>query len=207
MNASDIKGAIDCISAVMDENKDHLVSLDQQNGDGDLGISMSCGFLAVKEYLASASEEDLGKLLMKCSGAFNESAPSSLGTILSFGMIGMAKTLKGKTEASLAELAGAMDAGVRLIMEKAGSRPGEKTVLDALCPAVDTLTEHSGANCKEAFSLAAKAAAAGSQRTKEMRSVHGRAAYYGDKSIGLLDGGSVVGKLIFEGIETYCARL
>lgn len=205
MKASDIKGAVACISGVMDENKDYLVSLDQQNGDGDLGISMSCGFKAVTEYLSSASEEDLGKLLMKCSSAFNESAPSSLGTILSFGMIGMAKALKGKTEASLAELAGAMDAGVRLIMEKAGSKPGEKTVLDALCPAVGTLAENSGKGCKEAFSLAAKAAAVGSESTKEMRSVHGRAAYYGDKSIGLLDGGSVVGKLIFEGIESYCA--
>ncbi|MPM31145.1 PEP-dependent dihydroxyacetone kinase, ADP-binding subunit DhaL [bioreactor metagenome] len=205
MTVSDIKGAVTCISGVMNENKDYLISLDQQNGDGDLGISMSCGFLAVTEYLSSASEEDLGKLLMKCSSAFNESAPSSLGTILSFGMIGMAKALKGKTDASLAELAGAMDAGVRLIMEKAGSKPGEKTVLDALCPAVDALKANSRTACKEAFSLAAKAAAAGSERTKEMRSVHGRAAYYGDKSIGLLDGGSVVGKLIFEGIETYCA--
>jgi dihydroxyacetone kinase-like protein len=204
MNASDIKGAVACISGVMNENKDYLISLDQQNGDGDLGISMSCGFGAVTEYLSSASEEDLGKLLMKCSSVFNESAPSSLGTILSFGMIGMAKALKGKSEASLAELSGAMDAGVRLIMEKAGSKPGEKTVLDALCPAVGTLAENSGKGCKEAFSLAAIAAAAGSESTREMRSVHGRAAYYGDKSIGLLDGGSVVGKLIFEGIEAYC---
>ena len=79
--------------------------------------------------------------------------------------------------------------------------------MDALCPAVDMLIKNSGENCKEAFSLAAKAAAAGSEGTKEMRSVHGRAAYYGDKSIGTLDGGSVVGKLIFEGIKTYCASL
>ncbi|HWP79256.1 MAG TPA: dihydroxyacetone kinase subunit L [Candidatus Acidoferrum sp.] len=205
MNAADVKGAIACISGAMDENKDYLVSLDQQNGDGDLGISMSCGFGAVREYLSTAEEADLGKLLMKCSGAFNESAPSSLGTILSFGMIGMARALKGKTEASLAELAGAMEAGVSLIMDKAGSKPGEKTVLDALCPAVDALRQNAEKDCKEAFSLAAKAAAAGSERTKEMRPVHGRAAYYGDKSIGLLDGGSVVGKLIFEGIESYCS--
>ncbi len=207
MNSADIKGAVTCISGIMDENKDYLVSLDQQNGDGDLGISMSCGFRAVADYLSSATEEDIGRLLMKCSSVFNENAPSSLGTILSFGMIGMARALKGMTEVSLAELSQAMEAGVRLIMDKAGSKPGEKTVLDALCPAVDTLVQNSDKDCKEAFTLAAQAAAAGSESTKAMRPVHGRAAYYGDKSIGLLDGGSVVGKLIFEGIETYCASL
>ena len=48
---------------------------------------------------------------------------------------------------------------------------------------------------------AAKAAAEGSEATREMKSVHGRAAYYGEKSIGILDGGSVVGKLIFEALS------
>jgi len=116
--------------------------------------------------------------------------------------MGMAKALKGKTEASLEDVAGAMDAGLATIMEKAKSKPGEKTILDALHPAVEALKENAASgDAKAAFALAAAAAADGSENTKSMRSVHGRAAYYGDKSIGLLDGGSVVGKLIFEGIS------
>jgi dihydroxyacetone kinase len=85
-------------------------------------------------------------------------------------------------------------------MEKAKSKPGEKTVLDALCPGIEALKQHSGGDARTAWNEAAKAAAAGSENTRNMRSVHGRAAYYGDKSIGILDGGSVVGKLIFEGV-------
>ncbi|MEG0215227.1 MAG: DAK2 domain-containing protein, partial [Hungatella sp.] len=87
----------------------------------------------------------------------------------------------------------------------AKSKPGEKTILDALCPAVEVLKANSAKSAKEAFDAAAKAASEGSEKTKAMRSVHGRAAYYGDKSIGILDGGSVVGKLLFTAIADYLA--
>lgn len=202
MNAQTLNSAIQSISKLMAKNKDYLIELDAQNGDGDLGISMSGGYAAVAEYLNSAEETDLGRLLMKASGIFNEAAPSSLGTITSFGFMGMAKALKGKTDASVEETAEALSAGLAMIMEKAKSKPGEKTILDALHPGVEALKAGIAfGDEKEAFAAAAKAAAEGSESTRNMRSVHGRAAYYGDKSIGVLDGGSVVGKLIFEGIS------
>ena len=202
MNASSVKIAMVCIRDLMEENKQYLIDLDAQNGDGDLGISMCGGYSAVAKALETSEEADLGKLMMKAGQVFNEFAPSSLGTITSFGMMGMAKSLKGKQDASLEELVLALKAGVALIMDKAKSKPGEKTILDAICPGVEALDSKmkEGAPVKEAFDCAAKAAEQGSESTKNMRSVHGRAAYYGDKSIGVLDGGSVVGKLIFQGI-------
>ena len=199
MNLDSLKRAISSISGMMDENRDYLIELDQQNGDGDLGISMGAGFRAVKNYLEETEETDLGKLMMKCGGAFNEAAPSSLGTILSFGFMGMAKPLKGKVEASFAEFADAFQAGLDRIMLRAESKPGEKTVLDALCPAADAFKANVD-NPKAALEAAAKAACEGSEATRNMIAVHGRAARYGEKSIGILDGGSVAGKLIVEGI-------
>ena len=196
MNAVSVKAAMERISCKMNENKDYLIKLDQQNGDGDLGVSMSEGFAAAYAFVQGSEEMDLGKLFMKMGGVFNEAAPSSLGTILSFGFMGMAKALK----IGLPEAAEAMKAGVEKIMDKAGSKPGEKTILDALCPAVETLCTEADGDVKEALKKAAEKAAEGSEATKEMRSVHGRAAYYGEKSIGLLDGGSVVGRFIFEAI-------
>ena len=204
MNAQSLAAALASISRLMTENRDYLVELDQQNGDGDLGISMAAGFRAVSAYLASAAEKDLGRLLMKSGGLFNEAAPSSLGTILSIGFMGMAKVLKGKEEAGLKEIAAAMEAGLVSVMEKAKSKPGEKTVLDALCPAVEALKNADALDKPAAWAKAARAAAEGSENTKAMKSIHGRAAYYGEKSIGILDGGSVAGKLIFEGISAYC---
>jgi dihydroxyacetone kinase len=201
MNAQALKKAFNSISEIMDTNRDYLIQLDQQNGDGDLGISMSAGFKAVSTYLSSAEEKDLGRLLMKCGGVFNEGAPSSLGTILSIGLMGMAKALKGKEDASIDELAAAMEGGLNSIMEKAKSKPGEKTILDALCPAVNVLKSRADMGSAAAFAAAEAAAEEGSERTKNMKPVHGRAAYYAEKSIGILDGGSVVGKLIFMGIK------
>ncbi len=205
MNYESLKKIIAGISDIMTENRDYLVSLDQKNGDGDLGISMASGYEAVKNYVAGAEERDLGKLLMKCSSVFNEAAPSSLGTITSFGFMGMAKALKGKEEASFADCIDALEAGLNKIMEKAKSKPGEKTILDALHPAIEALKANKDGDKVEALKAAAEAAAQGSENTKNMRSVHGRAAYYAETSIGTLDGGSVVGKLIFEAIyKCYC---
>jgi dihydroxyacetone kinase len=97
-----------------------------------------------------------------------------------------------------------MEAGLNTIMEKAKSKPGEKTILDALFPAVNSMKKSSvGSSVVDIYCEAAKASAEGSEQTKTMKSVHGRAAYYENKSIGVLDGGSVVGKLIFEGIYVY----
>jgi dihydroxyacetone kinase-like protein len=202
LDAASLKTALGKISEVVSENRDYLVRLDQQNGDGDLGISMSDGFKAVADFVCASDETDLGKLFSKMSAIFNEKAPSSLGTILSFGMMGMAVSLKGKENASVSEIADAMSKGLAKIMEKAGSKPGEKTILDSMCPAVGVLAEKSGHDAPElAFKAAAVAAAEGSESTRAMLSKHGRAAYYGEKSIGVLDGGSVVGRLIFEALS------
>lgn len=203
MFAKDLTPAWRAISRKIKENEAYLIELDQQNGDGDLGLSLKNGFAAVVRCLETSQEEDLGRLFMETAKAMNETSPSTLGTILSLGLTGMAKSLKGKTSANLEEIAVAMKQGLENIERKAGSKEGEKTILDALYPAVRALSEHSGESSAAAWQAAAKAAAEGSENTKTMRAVHGRAAYYGDKSIGILDGGSAAGRLIFEALQEY----
>lgn len=188
------------IMDIMIENKDHLVALDQVNGDGDLGLSMESGFKGLYAYAETSDEDDLSRFLMQCSRAFNEAAPSSLGTILSFGLIGMARYLKGETSIDKTTLGEAFNAGIEMIMERAGSKPGEKTILDSLTPAKDAFLACQSDVIDDCLEAAKEAAAAGAEATRQMRSVHGRAAYYGDKSIGVLDGGAEVGKLIFEAL-------
>jgi len=195
--------AIAYIKKVMCDNKDYLVELDARNGDGDLGITMSKGFTAVYNYLSTSEETDLGRALMKCSSVFNETAPSTLGTIMSLGMMGMAKSLKGMQQASLDEVVAAMENGINQIMNKAKSKPGEKTILDAIFPAVNVLKQNVNSGKKTAFRLAFEAANEGMHKTKDMKSVHGRAAYYGEKSVGLIDAGAVAGKLLFEALSIY----
>ena len=116
---------------------------------------MNDGFAAVQNWLVKTTETDLGRLLLGMSGAFNEAAPSSLGTILSLGMAGMARALKGKTQCDPGELAAAMRRGLDVMMERGGARPGEKTVLDALCPAVEALECHASEGLTQALAAAA----------------------------------------------------
>ncbi|MCE5255506.1 MAG: dihydroxyacetone kinase subunit L [Spirochaetaceae bacterium] len=111
-------------------------------------------------------ETDLGPCAHEMLRVFYETAPSTLGTISSMFLMGMAKSIKGKTDADLAQIVDALDAGLFFVMEKAGAKQG-------------------------------------SEATKKMKSVHGRAAYYAEKSIGVLDGGSVAGRLVFESLARW----
>lgn len=206
LDAPRLVKALEAVSALIAENRDFLVELDSRAGDGDLGISMDNGYKAVAKALQGTAEKDLGKLLMQCGRVFNEASPSSLGTITSFGFMGMARALKGKENADLKELSAAMENGLVLIMDKAGSKQGEKTILDSLSPAITALKANADKPAQEAFAAAASAAADGAESTRQMRAVHGRAAYYEDGGVGYLDGGAVVGKLIFEAIKQVSAQ-
>jgi len=200
LDANTLRIAMQEIAGTMAVNRQYLIELDQRNGDGDLGISMSDGFASASAFVNESCETDLGKLIIGASKVFNEAAPSSLGTIMSLWMMGMARVLKGHQTADTAMLGEAFVSGVTKIMERANSKPGEKTVLDAFDPAARALCENASKGMIPALEAAAKAAKEGSDSTAAMKAVHGRAAYYGEKTIGLIDGGSVAGKLVFEAL-------
>lgn len=212
LNAGTLSRIFSSISELMEQNRDYLIRLDQVNGDGDLGISMDDGFRAAATFFAGAletgGESDLGRLLRQGGRVLNEAAPSSLGTILAFGLMGMAKRLRGSHEVDFTAAVGALGAGVQNMMDKAESKPGEKTIIDALVPGVEVLRAGAARAAGDAGAEkallrdAAEAAAAGSEATRQMKAVHGRAAYSAERSIGVLDGGSVVGRLIFAGIAS-----
>ncbi len=205
INADKMRRAFGAVAEIMSQQRDYLIKLDQRNGDGDLGISMADGYAAASSALQTSTENDLGKLCICAGKAFNEAAPSSLGTITSICLMGMARVLKGHEEADTLLLSEALLAGVAKVMEKAGSKPGEKTILDSVVPASEALRDNSGSGSKAAFAAAADAAKKGSEATADMPAVHGRAAYYGEKSIGLIDGGAEVGRLIFETLAAFAA--
>lgn len=201
MTRTDLDKIFTAIREKMLEQCDYLVELDARNGDGDLGLSMRDCWAAVSDCVRSAEIDDLGRILLQCSKEANKAAPSTLGTIMSFWMMGAAKALRGKTEVTIAEFAEALEAGIALICANAGSKVGDKTILDAIVPGVEALKANAEAGAAAASKAAFEAANAGMESTKNMISKHGRAAYYGEQGRGLVDGGAVAGKLIFEAVS------
>ncbi|MGI0518127.1 dihydroxyacetone kinase subunit L [Treponema denticola] len=192
------------IAKTMEDEKDYLIELDQQNGDGDLGISMSAGFNAAVNAFKDDGGKDIGLGILKAAMAFNEKAPSSLGTILSFGLMAMGKAFKGKQDLTREELVSGFSKFNEEIMEKGGAKPGEKTIIDTFVPVEKFIRENLGKiPDRELIKESEKIAKEGSDSTRNMKSVHGRAAYYAEKSIGVLDGGSYAGYLVFKALNNY----
>ena len=184
----------DAISKKMSENRMHLISIDQQIGDGDLGISMDNGFKA------AADTADIGKLLFLAGKSFNEAAPSSLGTIISMLLIDAAKQLKGTEVIALADFGNIMHKSMNAIMGKLDSRLGEKTFFDSVVPAAKALCDEAAVSDEQRLKNAAEAARNGVESTRDMVAKHGRAAYFGEKTLGSIDGGAEAGCIIFEAI-------
>jgi len=202
LNKSFMKVVLGEIAKVMEEQKEYLIELDGAMGDGDLGLTMSSGFKAVYEEIDNVDSEDMGTLLMKLGMKMNSVVPSTMGTLISTCFIKSSKEARGKIEVDLLDIARMGRAAVNGVMERGKAKIGHKTMLDALNPAVESLENSAqvGIAIKEAFEKSYEAAKNGVENTKTMKSVHGRAAYYGDKSLGRPDSGAVAVMFIFKGI-------
>jgi len=202
IDKASLKNILGGISNVMNEEKGYLIELDGAMGDGDLGITMTTGFKTVYEEIDNISSDDLGVILMKLGVKMNSVAPSTMGTLISTCFLKSAKEVKDKTEIDLSDIARMGRASVNGVMERGKAKVGQKTMLDSLNPAVEALEKAAEENLgfKEAFERAYEAAKDGVENTKTIQSVHGRAAYYGEKSLGHPDSGAVAVMFIFKGI-------
>lgn len=169
----------------------YLTALDQQMGDGDLGITLSKIGLALQEFAATPVDGDLGKWLGKAGMAANKAGSSSFGTLLATALMRGGKAVTGKatlTGEDLAAMFAAADAGVQ---ERGKAQPGDKTVIDAMHPAAEAFAAAVGAGqtLQEAGHAALTAAEAGRDRVTPLRSKIGRASWVGERTEGKVDPG------------------
>lgn len=204
----ELKKILVSITATMEKAKEELIALDGAMGDGDLGLTMCKGFQAVMAEIDKIDESDMGKLIMKLGMKMNSEVPSTMGTLISTCFVKAGLKAKGKTELHLADLVEMGRDAVQGVMDRGQCKIGDKTMLDALHPAVEALAAalESGKGLAEAQEVAYQAAAEGVERTKNMKSVHGRAAYYGENSIGRQDPGATAMMYIIKGIASACSK-
>lgn len=178
--------------------KEWLVELDSAIGDGDLGLTMDRGFSALANAASEYSEDDIGKFFMTGGLTFNKVAPSTMGTLVSTGIMRMGKEWKGKTELTPEDVVAGLKAAANGIMERGKGQLGDKTALDALIPAVEVLEESlKSEEMREALKKAHQTAVEGFEKTKEMQSKLGRASWFQEGSIGKPDPGAGLMTVIF----------
>ena len=206
LSIDDLKKVFAALARAMAENFQLLTDLDAVAGDGDLGITMTRGFTAANIAASNYAEKDAGKMLMMAGMAIAREAPSTLGTLLASGFMKGGKELMGKEQLALADTAKMLDGFAKGIMERGKAKPGDKTIVDALLPAADALrTAGLDTTIAHAWDAALRAAEAGLESTRQMKAVHGRAAYRGENSIGMIDPGATVGVMLIRAIAEAAA--
>lgn len=188
-------------SIIFTDNKDRLIELDSVAGDGDLGLVMYDGFTALYKDVLANPEEDLGKLFYRTGKLFNNVASSSMGTLISVGLMTVGKKLKGKKELEKEDLILILEGIAEGVQNIGKAQEGEKTFLDAIFPALRAAKENVDKSAKEMMQEAVKAAEKGVENAKNMVAKHGRIAFRQEASVGIVDPGTVAALLIVEGIE------
>ena len=204
-----IQAMVNCVRDAMAANQDYLIELDQALGDGDLGLSMTKGFTEAAKAINESESADIGRVLVQAGMAFNNAAPSTMGTLMATAFIRAGKSVAGKQTIDLGDLVDMGEAAVKGIMERGKAKVGEKTILDALVPAMEALkaSNEAGEAYAPAFDKAYAASQAGLEATEDMLAEHGRARYYREKAIGKQDPGATVAMLVVKALREYFASL
>lgn len=191
------------IAARMETEKDYLTQLDNEIGDGDHGINMVRGFNAVMDKLPEWENGDIGALLKGTGMQLVSNVGGASGPLYGTAFMKAGNVLKGKAEIEAADFAAALDAAIGGVKLRGKSTEGEKTMLDALCPAHKAFTEAiaAGDELKAALQKAVAAAEAGVEYTKTIAATKGRASYLGERSIGHQDPGATSSLYILQEIE------
>ena len=188
------------MAARIDKEKDFLTELDNEIADGDHGSNMAKGFNAVVPKIEAMAGKDIGSLLKTTGMTLVSTVGGSAGPLYGTAFMKAGAALKDKMEIDANDLIAAVDAAIGGIQMRGKAVEGEKTMLDAICPAHKAFKAaiEAGEDAKAALGKAVEAAQAGVEYTKTIKATKGRASYIGDRSIGHQDPGATSATYMYE---------
>ncbi|MBR2773618.1 MAG: dihydroxyacetone kinase subunit L [Selenomonadaceae bacterium] len=192
MNTKQILAIIAAIAKRIEAQKDFLTELDNEIGDGDHGINLARGFKAVEEKLPTFADKDIGAILKGVGTALVSTVGGASGPLYGTAFMKAGNVCKGKTDITAAEFVAALEAAINGIKMRGKAVEGEKTMLDALCPAYKAIKAgiDGGKDLIDALADGVDAAQAGVEYTKTIIATKGRASYLKERSIGHQDPGA-----------------
>lgn len=205
---------VDKMADVIIENEVPFCEADKM-GDGDFGMSIAKGFKQLKADWATRKKGDIGQFLVSCSEIIKEYCGGASGPIWGSAFKYAGKSMLGKKEVSLADVALLFTEANRGVYETGkksfgkGAEIGDKTLVDALKPCAMALTKaaEEGKSLREGLALGAKAAHEGAEATKTHVATLGRAGTVGERSIGYPDAGAHGLDVIFNELAAYIAKM
>ena len=204
-----IYGWLERYAGIVAEQKQYLTGLDAAIGDGDHGINMDRGFQTVMVKLAQVRDKDAGTLLKTTGMALVGSVGGAGGPLYGTFFLRAGAALDGKAEVSDKDLVGALEAGLKGVVERGKANRNDKTMVDALAPAIERARQYvdEGAPLEEAIAAAADAAEEGMKATIPLKALKGRASYLGDRSIGHQDPGATSSYLMLRALSDSLASV
>ncbi|GAA0628952.1 dihydroxyacetone kinase subunit DhaL [Streptomyces thermocarboxydovorans] len=175
-------------AASVDREAERLTALDSPIGDADHGTNLQRGFAAVREALEKEPPATPGAVLTQSGRLLISRVGGASGPLYGTLLRRTGKALGDAAEVSEEQLADALRAAVDAVRQLGGAAPGDKTMVDALVPAVDALGD--------SFAAARRAAEEGAVATTPLQARKGRASYLGERSIGHQDPGATSSALL-----------
>lgn len=183
---------VNFLAKKMDAEREELAYLDSLTGDGDMGVTIALIFRAMKKTAPRTEGLSGSEIFAELGEQIGEVAPSTFGTLVATMLRSVGEIVGDTQEMDAVMFAKALAAAATGVMEKGGAKPGDKTLLDALCPASASaaVVAATGGSLQDAAKIAAASAHEGAESTVNMKANTGRAGYMGERTIGKKDSGA-----------------
>ena len=204
LSAEDTRNMLLYVADKIIANKPYLTEVDSAIGDGDHGIGMAGGMQKAKKKLLKMQGEENAYHLFETAGeAMLMSMGGASGVIFGSLYLAGAKGMEPKGVITAEDLAAMERKSLEAIQERGGAQVGDKTMVDALAPAVEALEANSGKGLLEMLKATEEAARCGMENTKKYVAKFGRAKSLLERAIGHQDAGATSVYLIFQGMREF----
>lgn len=194
---ADATSWLELFSQEMEQKKSYLTELDSAIGDADHGINMSRGMAAAVAKIHDSSPATLGDLFKSVGMALVTTVGGASGPLYGTFFLRIGVTLGDAAEATAAQFAQALHAAEQGVVARGKAELGDKTMIDAIHPAVAAFAAADAQDVAAAAKAAALAAEEGSSATAALVARKGRASYLGERSAGHIDPGSASSAILF----------
>lgn len=202
----DLAAAIIAVSEAIIANKEYLTDLDSAIGDGDHGLNMARGFAAViVKFTNGAPVSDVGAAMKLIGMTLISTVGGASGPLYGTAFLRAAVPSAGKTAIDEQTAESMLQAAIKGIKDRGKAKYGEKTMIDALEPALTAFQEAHGAGkpLADCLHVACQAAQQGIEFTKTIIATKGRASYLGERSLGHQDPGATSAFIMLDALSQF----